>query len=103
MDLNQFLLALKARRKAFYTVLAATVFTALAIALIVPKNYVASTTILIDARDEQQLSASERLANRAEPKKTTVSWILSCRKRLSGSEYSARMRSARPSALLRNS
>src|SRR5437868_1626040 len=64
MDLNQFLLALKARRKAFYTVLAATVFTALAIALIVPKNYVASTTILIDARDDQQLGASERLSPR---------------------------------------
>jgi succinoglycan biosynthesis transport protein ExoP len=64
MDLNQFLLALKARRKAFYTVLAATVFTALAIALIVPKNYVAATTVLIDARDEQQLSAAERLSPR---------------------------------------
>ncbi|MBV8033196.1 MAG: chain length determinant protein EpsF, partial [Betaproteobacteria bacterium] len=64
MDLNQFMLALRARRKAFYTVLAATVLAALAIALIVPKNYVASTTILIDARDEQQLSPAERLSPR---------------------------------------
>lgn len=64
MDLNQFLLALRARRKAFYAVLAATVLTALAIALIVPKNYVASATVLIDARDEQQLSAGERLSPR---------------------------------------
>src|SRR2546423_8923542 len=64
MDLNQFMLALRARRKAFYAVLAATVLVALAVALIVPKNYVASTTVLIDARDEQQLSAAERLSPR---------------------------------------
>ena len=64
MDLNQFLLALRARRKAFYAVLAATVLTALAIALIVPKNYVASATVLIDSRDEQQLSPGERLSPR---------------------------------------
>ncbi len=64
MDLNQFLMALRARRKAFYAVLAATVLTAVAIALIVPKNYVASTTILIDARDEQSLAPGERLSPR---------------------------------------
>ncbi len=55
MDLNQFLLALRARRRAFFTVLAAVIVTALAIALIVPKNYVSSSTILIDARNEQQM------------------------------------------------
>ncbi len=64
MDLNQFLLALRARRKVFYAVLAATVLTALAIALIVPKNYVATTTVLIDQQDEQQLAPSERLSPR---------------------------------------
>jgi len=56
MDLNQYLLALKARRKAFITVLAVTVFTAIAVALVIPKRYDAVATILIDARDEQTLA-----------------------------------------------
>src|SRR3954465_755760 len=56
MDLNQYLLALKARRKAFITVLAATVFTAIVVALLIPKRYDAVATILIDARDEQTLA-----------------------------------------------
>jgi chain length determinant protein EpsF len=56
MDFNQFLLALRARRKAFVTVLAAVIVTAIAVALIVPKKYVASATLLIDARDEQSMS-----------------------------------------------
>jgi chain length determinant protein EpsF len=60
MDPNQFLLALKARRKAFMVVLGATIFAALAIALLLPKKYVASTTILLDARDEQQLAPEMR-------------------------------------------
>jgi polysaccharide biosynthesis transport protein len=60
MDLNQFLLALRARRRAFYLVLAATVVTALAIALIVPKNYVATSTVLADARDAQSMVADGR-------------------------------------------
>ena len=64
MDLNQFLLALKARRKAFMMVLGATVIAALAIALILPKKYVASTTILLDARDEQQLAPGLRATAR---------------------------------------
>jgi protein tyrosine kinase modulator len=63
MDLNQFLLALRARRKAFVLVLAATIITAVAVALMVPKRYVATTTLLIDARDEQQL-APTRLSPR---------------------------------------
>jgi len=57
MDLNQFILALKARRKAFVVVLGAVIFAALAIALLLPKKYVSSTTILLDARDEQQMAA----------------------------------------------
>jgi chain length determinant protein EpsF len=56
MDLNQFLLALRARRKAFWIALAATIVTALAVALIVPKKYVATATLLIDVREEQTLS-----------------------------------------------
>jgi succinoglycan biosynthesis transport protein ExoP len=56
MDLNQFILALKARRKAFVTVLAVTVFTAIVVSLIIPKRYDATATVLIDARDEQAMT-----------------------------------------------
>ena len=56
MDLNQFILALRARRKAFLIAFAATVFTAIAVALIVPKKYVATATLMADARDEQAMS-----------------------------------------------
>jgi chain length determinant protein EpsF len=56
MDLNQYILALKARRKAFITVLAVTVFTAIVVALVIPKRYDATATILIDARDEQTMA-----------------------------------------------
>jgi chain length determinant protein EpsF len=56
MDLNQYILALKARRKAFVTVLAVTVFTAIVVALLIPKRYDATATILIDARDEQTMA-----------------------------------------------
>jgi chain length determinant protein EpsF len=55
MDLSQFMLALRARRKAFLMVLAAVIVTAVAVALIVPKKYVATSTLLIDARDEQTM------------------------------------------------
>ena len=56
MDLSQYILALKARRKAFVTVLAVTIFTAIVAALVIPKRYDATATILIDARDEQTLA-----------------------------------------------
>src|SRR3989442_2117181 len=56
MDLNQYILALKASRKAFVTVLAVTVFTAIVVALVIPKRYDATATILIDARDEQTMA-----------------------------------------------
>ncbi len=55
MDLNQFMLALRARRKAFVMVLAAVIVTAVAVAFVVPKKYVATSTLLIDARDEQTM------------------------------------------------
>src|SRR5437762_11129620 len=58
MDLNQYILALKARRKAFVTVLAVTIFTAIVAALVIPKRYDATATILIDARDEQPLGTA---------------------------------------------
>jgi succinoglycan biosynthesis transport protein ExoP len=56
MNINQFLLALRARRKAFALALLATIVTALAVALILPKKYVAHSTIIVDVRDEQALS-----------------------------------------------
>ena len=57
MDLNQFLLALRARRKAFVLVLIAhRASTAIAVALVVPKTYVATATLMVDARDEQSMS-----------------------------------------------
>jgi chain length determinant protein EpsF len=56
MDLSQFILALRARRKAFAMVLVATIVTAIAVALIVPKKYVATATLLVDSRDEQTMS-----------------------------------------------
>src|SRR5438067_5379508 len=48
-------------------------------------------------------SARSRLSMRAEPKKTTVSWIFCSLKRRSGSRYSDRMRIGRASALSRKS
>ena len=56
MDLSQYLLALKARRKAFITAFAVTVFAAIVVALLLPKRYDATATILIDARDEQTMA-----------------------------------------------
>ena len=56
MDMTQFLMALRARRKAFVLVLVATIIAAVAVALIVPKKYVASASVLIDARDEQAMT-----------------------------------------------
>lgn len=56
MDINQFLLALRARRKAFVMALLATIITAIAVALVLPKKYVAQTILLVDARDEQAIT-----------------------------------------------
>src|SRR5437763_10806280 len=56
MDLSQYILALKARRKAFIAVFAITVVAAIVVALLIPKRYDATATILIDARDEQTMS-----------------------------------------------
>ena len=56
MEMTQFLMALRARRKAFMLVLLATIVAATAVALVVPKKYVATASVLIDARDEQAMS-----------------------------------------------
>jgi chain length determinant protein EpsF len=65
MNFNQLILALRARRKAFVLVLAAVIVAAVSVALVMPKRYVATATLLVDARDEQtmspaRLSARER-------------------------------------------
>ena len=56
MDFTQFLLALRTRRKAFLLVFAATVVAAVALALVLPKKYVATATIVVDIRDEQAIA-----------------------------------------------
>jgi len=56
MDLSQFMQSLRARRKAFVLVFAAVVVAAIAVAMVVPKKYVATATIIVDARDEQTMS-----------------------------------------------
>jgi chain length determinant protein EpsF len=56
MDISHFLLALRARRKAFAMALLATIATAFAVALIMPKKYVAQATVVVDMRDEQAMS-----------------------------------------------
>ncbi|HZO03310.1 MAG TPA: Wzz/FepE/Etk N-terminal domain-containing protein [Burkholderiales bacterium] len=80
MDLSQYLLALRARRKAFIIALAATIITAIAVALIVPKKYVATATLLMDARDEQTMSPARLTAReRSSYFQTQVDLIMSNR------------------------
>jgi chain length determinant protein EpsF len=56
MDLTQYLLAWQARRKVFLLVLASIIVTAAIVALVLPKRYDATATVLLDARDEQTTS-----------------------------------------------
>jgi len=60
MNFNEFLIALRARRKAFVITLAAVICAAIAVALVVPKKYVATSTLMLDARDEQSMSPATR-------------------------------------------
>jgi polysaccharide biosynthesis transport protein len=60
MNLNQFLQALRARRKAFTVTLLAVIASAIAVALLVPKKYEATVTLMMDARDEQTMSPLAR-------------------------------------------
>jgi polysaccharide biosynthesis transport protein len=64
MNFSEFLIALRARRKAFAITLAAVIMTAVAVALIVPKKYVANATLLMDVRDEQQMTPGRLLRDR---------------------------------------
>lgn len=64
MDLTQYWLALKARRKAFLLVFAVTVLTAIVVSLVVPKRYDAVATVLIDSPDEQTLAPAARISPR---------------------------------------
>lgn len=65
MNFSEFLIALRARRKAFAITLAAVIMTAVAVALVVPKKYVANATLLMDVRDEQQMTPGRLLRDRA--------------------------------------
>jgi chain length determinant protein EpsF len=65
MDLNQFMLALRARRKAFMLVLLVTIAAAVAVALVIPKKYVSKASLLVDMRDEQTLSGPSPITPRA--------------------------------------
>jgi polysaccharide biosynthesis transport protein len=56
MNFNQFIVALRARRKAFAITLFATIFAAVAAVMLVPKKYVATASLLMDARDEQSMT-----------------------------------------------
>ncbi len=53
MDFNQYLLASQARRKVALAVFAGILVTAITVALLLPKRYDATATVLLDARDEQ--------------------------------------------------
>jgi uncharacterized protein involved in exopolysaccharide biosynthesis len=64
MDFQQYLLALQARRKVFLLVFAAIIVTAVSVALILPKRYDATATVLLDARDEQSAAGSGRVSPR---------------------------------------
>jgi len=52
----QFLLALRARWTMFALVLVATVLTATVVSFVLPKTYVATASVLVDAKDEQSLN-----------------------------------------------
>lgn len=56
MSLQQFLLALRARLGAFAAALAATVLVATAVSFLLPKTYRATTSLLVEAKEEQSLS-----------------------------------------------
>jgi len=56
VNIQQFLLALRARFGVFALVLAATVLAATVASLLLPKSYKATVSLLVDAKDEQSLS-----------------------------------------------
>jgi chain length determinant protein EpsF len=56
VNLQQFLLALRARLGVLALALCATVFAAAAVSLLLPKTYRATASLLVDAKEEQSLS-----------------------------------------------
>ena len=56
MNLQQFLLALRARFGVFALVLATTVLAATVVSFLLPKTYKATASLLVDAKEEQSLS-----------------------------------------------
>lgn len=60
MNPQQFLRALRARFGVFVLVLAATMLAAAATSLLLPRTYKATVALLMDARNEQSLSNSQR-------------------------------------------
>jgi chain length determinant protein EpsF len=79
MDLNQYLTALRARRKAFLLVFLVVVAAAVSVALIVPKKYVATSTVHLDVRDEQTMTPRMGSRERASYIATQVDLIKSGR------------------------
>jgi succinoglycan biosynthesis transport protein ExoP len=60
MNLNHFLLALKARFMLFAVVLGFTVMAASAVSVMLPKSYKSTVSLLVDAKDEQSLGNALR-------------------------------------------
>jgi succinoglycan biosynthesis transport protein ExoP len=56
LNIQQFLLALRARFGVFVLVLTATVLAAAVVSFLLPKTYKATVSLLVDAKDEQSLN-----------------------------------------------
>ena len=59
MSLHQYLLALRARFSVFAVLLLATVAAATVVSLLLPKSYRATTSLLVDRKDEQSLNSAQ--------------------------------------------
>jgi chain length determinant protein EpsF len=58
MNLHQFLLALRGRLWVFLSLLGATIVASIIVTLLMPKTYEASTSLLVDSRDEQSIAGT---------------------------------------------
>ena len=79
MDFNQYMTALRARRKAFLLVFVVVVAAAISVAMIVPKKYVATSTVHLDVRDEQTMAPRVTARERSSYIATQVDLIKSGR------------------------
>ena len=79
MDFNQYMTALRARRKAFLMVFLIVVAAAISVAMVVPKKYVATSTVHLDVRDEQTMAPRTTSRERASYIATQVDLIKSGR------------------------